>query len=202
MAASNLRNTELLFMDMALNPEGCHRLFDNMNKFLLEHYEKALIAGDGMIDILRIHDDYGTQVSMLFSVDMWKEYFMENLKNLVDLAHSYGAKLMQHSCGAIRPLIPFFIECGVDMLDPIQKVNGMEPESLKSNFGKGITFHGGIDTQWLLPNGSPEEVKKECRQYIETLSDSGGYIFTGSQHLQSDVPIDNILAMYEAAKEY
>jgi len=202
MSATNLRNTELLFMDMALNTDGCHRLFDNMNNFLLDHYEKALEAGKGKVDILRIHDDYGTQISMLFSIDMWKDYFMENLKKFVDLAHRYDAMLMQHSCGAIEPLIPYFIECGVDILDPIQKVNGLEPKHIKNSYGNDVTFHGGIDTQFLLPSVTPDEVRKECSDYIDILYKDGGYIFTGSQQIQSDVPMENLIAMYETAKEY
>lgn len=202
MAATNLRNTELLLMDMALNPDGCHRLFDGMNNFLLKHYEKALEAGKGKVDILRIHDDYGTQISMLFSIDMWKDYFMDNLKKFADLAHKYDAMLMQHSCGAIEPLLPYFIECGVDILDPIQKVQGLEPKNIKDKYGKDITFHGGIDTQNLLPKGTTDEVQKECEDYIDILYKDGGYIFTSSQHLQGDVPVKNIIAMYETAKKY
>ncbi len=202
MAASNLRNTELLFMDMACDPDGAHRLYDNMNKFLLAHYERALQAGEGKIDILRVHDDYGTQISTLFSTTMWEDYFKENLTKFVELAHKYDCKFMQHSCGAIRPFIPGIIGCGVDVLDPIQKVLGLEPEGLKKDFGDKITFHGGIDTQFLLPNASPEEVAAECKHYIETLWKDGGYIFTASQHLQGDVPLENIIAMYETAKKY
>jgi len=202
MAATNLRNTEQLFMDMALNPDGCHRLFEGMTGFLLEHYERALEAGKGKVDILRIHDDYGTQISMLFSINMWKTYFMENLKKFADLAHRYDALLMQHSCGAVRPLIPYFIECGVDILDPIQKVEGLEPKSLKAEHGNDITFHGGIDTQFVLPNGTQSDVERECREYIESLYNNGGYIFTGSQTIQGDIPTENIIAMYDTAKQY
>ena len=197
MAATNLRNTELLFMDMACDPDGAHRLFDQMNNFLLAHYEKALEAGKGKIDILRVHDDYGTQLSTLFSAEMWRTYFKENLTKFVNLAHKYDCYFMQHSCGAIRSFIPELIGCGVDVLDPIQKVVGLEIEGLKADFGDKITFHGGIDTQFLLPNAPPEEVKEECKHFINVLNKNGGYIFTSSQHLQGDVPLENILAMYD-----
>lgn len=105
---------------------------------------------------------------------------------------------MQHSCGAVRPIIPEFIDCGVDMLDPVQKVAGMKPENLKKDFGDKITFHGGIDTQWLLPYGSPQEALKESKYYIDTFGKDGGYILYPSREFQADIPIENIEALYNA----
>lgn len=192
-----MRSMDKLFMDMALNPEFAHKIFDRMIEFTLELYERQFIAADGQIDILTASDDYGTQISMLFSVDMWEEYFKENTKKLVNLAHKYGAFYMQHSCGAIRPIIPELIECGVDILDPIQKVSGMEPEGLKRDFGDRLTFHGGIDTQGILPFGTQDDVMKETKHFIDTLNINGGYILMASQGFEGDVPVENIEAMYK-----
>ena len=194
--ACNLRSMEKLFMDMVLEPELAKGIFDHMVEFELEYYERILIAADGQIDILRTHDDYGTQSGLLFSVEMWRDYFAENTKKLTNLAHKYGAFYMQHSCGAVHSIIPELIECGVDILEPLQKVNGMEPEGLKRDFGKDLTFHGGIDTQRLLPFGTPEEVKAETRYFIDTLGSDGGYILMASQNFEGDVPVENIEAMY------
>lgn len=196
VATTDIRSMEKLFMDMALDPEIAHRIYDKMVEFELEFYERILIAGDGQIDILRPHDDYGTQISMLFSVDMWKEYFAENTKKLTDLAHKYGAFYMQHSCGAVRPIIPELIKCGVDVLEPIQKVTGMNPVELKKEFGHVLAFHGGIDTQGVLPNGTAEEVKAETRYFMDILGENGGYILMGSQGFEGDVPPENIEALY------
>lgn len=196
-----LRDAEKLYMEMALDPELAHKMYDRFVQFELEHYEKILKAADGRIDILRCYDDYGTQTSMLFSTQMWKDYFMDNTKKLSSLAHKYGAYYMQHSCGAIRPIIPMLIEAGADLLDPIQKAQGLEPEGLKKDFGDNITFHGGIDTQFLLPSASPEEVKKETKHFIDVLNNDGGYILCSSQELQMDTPIENIEAMYAARFE-
>jgi uroporphyrinogen decarboxylase len=196
--ATFMREASLLYMDMAAEPEFAKKIFDKFVEFELEFYERILIAADGQIDILRCFDDYGTQTSMLFSVEMWRYFFKENTKKLADLAHKYGAYYMQHSCGAIRPIISELVECEVDMLDPVQKVTGMEPEGLKKDFGTKLTFHGGIDTQWLLPNSTPEEVEKETRYYIQTLNGDGGYILYPSQEFQPDVPIENIEAVYRA----
>lgn len=199
--ACDLISMEKLFMDMVVNPEFAHGIFDRMVAFELEFYERIFMAANGGIDILRPHDDYGTQLNLFFSVDMWKDYFMENTKKLVSLAHKYGSFYMQHSCGAVRLIIPEFIKCGIDILEPIQKVNGMEPEALKRDFGDMLAFHGGIDTQGLLPFGTPEEVKAETRYYIDTLGAGGGYILMASQGFEGDVPIENIEAMYSIRDE-
>jgi uroporphyrinogen decarboxylase len=194
--ATFLRSMDRLFMDMALEPEFAHKIFDKMVEFELEYYERIFIAGDGQIDILRPHDDYGTQISLLFSMDMWKDYFKDNTKKLVNLAHKYGAFYQQHSCGAIGPIIPELIDCKVDILEPIQKVKGLEPEFLKNEYGDRLTFHGGIDTQGVLPFGTTQEVKIETRHFIDTLNINGGYILMASQGFEGDVPIENIEAMY------
>lgn len=196
--ATFLRSMEKLFMDMILNPEFAHRIFDRLVEFELEYYERILIAGDGQIDILRPHDDYGTQISLLFSMDMWRDYFEENTRKLVKLAHKYGAFYQQHSCGAVRPIIPALIDCGVDILEPLQKVKGLEPEGLKKEFGDKIAFHGGIDTQTILPFGTPKEVAKETRHYIDTLNINGGYILASNQWFEGDVPMENIEALYNS----
>jgi uroporphyrinogen decarboxylase len=154
-------------------------------------------ACGGSIDILRTHDDYGTQISLLFGKDMWRQFFAKNTRKLVELAHKRNALFQQHSCGAIEPLIEGFISCGVDILEPLQKVKGLEPENLQNKYGGRIAFHGGIDTQGVLPNGTPEEVREETRRYINALGKSGGYILMASQSFENDVPTANIEAVYE-----
>lgn len=189
---------ERFFVMMLEEPEIAERILERMLEFELEYYRRIFEAGKGKVDILRPHDDYGTQISLLFGVDMWREFFAENTKKLVNLAHEYGAFYQQHSCGAVAPLIPEFINCGVDILEPIQKVQGLEPENLQKSFGGKIAFHGGIDTQNLLPYGSPGEIEKEVRYFIDVLGKKGGYILMGSQAFEGDVPIENIEALYNA----
>ncbi len=196
---TKIRNAQKLYMDMALEPEFAKALFKRFHDFEMQHYERILQAGKGRIDILRVYDDYGTQGSMLFSLDMWREFFKESTRALADLAHSYGAYYMQHSCGAVGPIIEELISCGVDILDPLQKVAGLEPETLREAHGNRIAYHGGIDTQHLLPSGSPEEVSAEVDHYVEILGRSGGYILSPSQAFQGDIPLENILEMYRLA---
>lgn len=200
--ATFMRTAERLYMDMVCNPDIAHAVFDKFVDWELEYYERQFIAGDGQIDYLLCCDDYGTQTSLLFSVPMWRAFFMENTRRMAALAHKYGAFYMQHSCGAIRPLIGELIACGVDVLGPIQNVDGMEPAGLKKDFGKDICFHGAIDTQWLLPGATTEKVADETRFYMDILGKDGGYIVGSSQDLQIDIPMENVEAMYNAIDSY
>lgn len=190
-----LRSEEKLYMDMALNPELCHAIFNRMHQFQMEHYEKILKMGDGRIDILRTHDDYGTQRALLFSQEMWNEYFASHTKELCDLAHSYGALFQQHSCGAVSQIIPSLIKCGVDGLEPIQPVEGMGLAELKKSFADNLYFVGGIDTQHLLPEGDKQKIETEVRRYIDELG-SGGYILYPSQAWESCIKPETIEFFY------
>jgi uroporphyrinogen decarboxylase len=108
-----------------------------------------------------------------------------------------------HSCGSVRPLIPDFIELGVQILNPVHiTAKGMEPVALKRDFGDVLTFWGGgIDTQDVLPNGTPQQVKEGVRSSIEALAPGGGYVFNTVHNIQADVPVENMVAMYEALGE-
>jgi uroporphyrinogen decarboxylase len=187
---------------MILEPDVAHALYDRFIQFALEYYERIFIAGDGQIDILRTNDDYGTQIASMFSVPMWEKYFKKNTIKLVDLAHKYGAFFQQHSCGMIKEIIPLLVDCGVDILEPLQKLPGMEAETLKRDYGDKLCFHGGIDTQTVLPCSTPEEVRAETEHYINVLGKGGGYILMASQSFESDVPIANIDAIYRTNRYY
>ncbi|MGQ9513496.1 MAG: uroporphyrinogen decarboxylase family protein [Thermoproteota archaeon] len=139
----------------------------------------------------------------MMSLSLWKEFFKPRLAKLYGLGKRYGCKIMQHSCGSIRRIIPELIEIGLNILDPIQvRAVGMDPRELKSTYGNKIAFHGAVDTQRTLPYGRSEDVRQEVRMLIDTLGDGGGYILSGSQDLLPDIPVENILAMYDEAKIY
>jgi uroporphyrinogen decarboxylase len=197
-----LRRSDNLLMDMAVAPEMAHWLMDQFTDFYVAFYDRMLTSAQGKIDILRTADDMGMQHSLFISPEMFRTFVKPRVKRLVDLAHSHDVKFMFHSCGAIRPLIDDLIEIGVDILDPLQAAaEGMEPQGLKETYGKRICLHGGICTQYLLPNATPEEVRSEVKRRVAIFGKGGGYILSPCHVLQNDVPTANIVAMVDAALE-
>lgn len=113
------------------------------------------------------------------------------------------AKLYLHSCGAIYEFIPDIIECGVDVLNPVQvSAKGMDTKRFKQEFGDRLSFWGAIDTQRILPFGTPGDVEEEVKRRIYDLASGGGYVLAPVHNIQANVPPENIVAMFEAAKKY
>lgn len=184
-------------------PEVVKAVIRQVEEFYLEVDVRLFEAARGMLDIYYFGNDFGTQQNLLMSETMIRDFFGPSLRNLIGQAKGYGLKVMFHSCGSVRAIIPFLIELGVDILDPIQVgAEGMSPLGLKADFGERIAFHGGVDTQGVLPFGSSEEVRRAVKDLLEIMKPGGGFILAPSQELQPDVPMENILAMYEAAIQY
>jgi uroporphyrinogen decarboxylase len=200
---SFLRGMDQLLMDLAEKSELGVWLLDKFTDFYVAYFDKMFSAAPGKIDLLRIADDIGMQDRLLISADTFAEYFLPRIRRLIDMAHSHSIKVMFHSCGSIRPLIGALIDAGVDVLDPVQvSAKDMNPGDLKRDFGREICFHGAIDTQYLLPQGSAEDVRATVNEMIGILGAGGGYILAPSHVLQTDVPLENIRALYGAAYEY
>lgn len=198
-----LRGVDNLLVDMATRPEMAHWLMDAFTDFYVEFFDRMLTAAAGRIQILRAADDLGTQRSLFFSAAMFRTFIKPRLARLVEMTHSHGVKFLFHSCGAIRPVIEDLIEIGVDVLDPLQAAaEGMNPEELKAAYGSRLCLHGGICTQYLLPRGTPDEVRREVRRRLEILGVGGGYILAPCHVLQTDVPTENVLAMSDAGFEF
>ncbi|MBI5685859.1 MAG: hypothetical protein HZC54_12370 [Verrucomicrobia bacterium] len=198
--AALVRGWEGMFMDMAEQPEWAHFLSRKFTDFYLEDYTRAAEITNGRIDLYLVISDLGTQRGPLISTGMFREFIAPYLKQMTALIHSLGGKALYHSCGTIRLFIPELIECGVDVLDPIQPTCiEMQPESLKREFGDKLCFHGGIDMQNLLPKATPAEVEAEVRRYCEVLGKGGGYILGPAHLFQPDVPPENVLAVYRGA---
>jgi uroporphyrinogen decarboxylase len=168
-----------------------------MEEFWFEYSTRVYEAAGGKLDIFYMADDYGMQDRMLISPACWRRVFKPIVKRFMDWGHARGLKTMLHSCGSIRPIIPDLIECGLDILDPIQPLaNGMNPFELKREFGKDLCFHGGVDIQELLPHGKPQEVREAVKRLTEEVGKDGGYILAPAHQVQSDVPAENVLAIF------
>ncbi|MPN55951.1 hypothetical protein SDC9_203635 [bioreactor metagenome] len=137
----------------------------------------------------------------MISPELIREFVIPGAKQLIDLVHSYGVKAIYHSCGAIRRVIPMLIEAGADAIHPIQAMaSGMEPFGLKQDFGTSVSFCGGVDTQYLLPNGSSNEVKAAVRNLREIFP-TGLIISPSHEVIQVDVSPASIKAMFDEAQE-
>lgn len=201
--ATYLRGMENLLADMAGDPPMAEYVLDRFTDFYEEYFDSLLAAAKGRVDILRIVDDLAMQDRLLFGPEIFDAYIGPRIARMVLVAKRHGAKVMFHSCGAVEPFIPRLVDLGVDILDPVQvSAAGMEPEGLKEKYGGRIAFHGGVDTQRLLPSGSPEEVTAAVRRLSSTLGRGGGYIIAPSHVLQTDVPTANIEAVYKAAGSF
>ncbi len=199
-----LRGLDNLLVDMAVEPELATFLLDRFTDFYYEYYRRIFEQAGDLINIFRIADDLGAQTNLLISPQMVEQYFAPRIRRFADLVRAYDIKLLFHSDGNIRPLIPRLIELGVDILDPLQpEVTQMDAAELKQEFGDCLCFMGGISAQYVLSQGTIEEVQAEVRQKINLLAPGGGYILSpGHPVLQVDIPTENILTMYETAFEY
>jgi len=158
-----------------------------------------------VVDVVVEADDYGTQQSMLVSPEMYRRLFKPLQAELFAVIRKRLADgfIFFHSCGNVRQLIPDFIEIGVDILNPVHvRAAGMEPAALKRDFGRDICFWGGgVDTQGVLPSGSPEQVREDVKRNVAALAPGGGYVFNTVHNIQADVPPENVMAMWEAFRE-
>ncbi len=193
-----VRNMEDVLIDMALNPELVYCIVKRIADWHYEYHKNILEAGNGNIEIIQIADDFATQQDLLISTDMFRTFFKDELKRYVKLCKSYGAKVMFHCCGSAYKIVSELVDIGVDILDPIQtKAVNMEPEKLKKEFGNVLSFHGGVDGQETLPYGTPDAVRREARHLVNILGRGGGYILGSCHLIQADVPVENILALFD-----
>jgi len=200
--AMYLRGMDRLLMDLILNPKLVEALVSKLLEFHLEHNRCIFEVAADKIDIFMIGDDFGSENGLLISPANFRRFFKPALQKLIDLAKKFNLKVMLHSCGAVRELIPDFIEIGVDILNPVQtSARGMNPKELKREFGKYLSFHGSVDIQRILRFGTPEKVREEVKSLIKVLGEEGGFILAPSHNLQPDIPIGNIIAMYTTERD-
>jgi len=193
-----LRSMSKFMLDLVERPHFAKAILNKVLQFYLQLNEKILEEVADFIDIYFIADDLGTQDGLMISPAMFVEFIEPILKQFIDQGKKYGKYVMYHSCGAIKQLIPKFIELGVDILNPIQvSAKGMDPREIKEKFGDKLCFHGGVDVQRLLVRSTPEEIKKQVVQLSMILGKNGGYILAPTNNIMPETPLENILAMYD-----
>ncbi len=195
---------EYFLTQMAMEPEfvaSFFELFLDYQKKVISTYYGAL---GPYIHYTSSGDDFATQNGPFISPEMFMEQIAPFFKERISYTKSFTeAAFLHHSCGSVVELIPALIDCGVDILNPMQpKARDMNFDILKKRHGKDIVFHGGFDTQEVLPFLDRDEIIAEVRRLMDTLGANGGYIFAAAHNIQEDVPPQNIVVMFEAAKKY
>ena len=201
-----VRGMENAMLDPFMFPENSDKLIGKLADLKIQFWDAALDELGDVVDIVGEGDDYGTQQSQLISPDQFRDYYKNHFTRVLDFIKQKApnVKLMFHSCGNVRPIIPDFIEMGIDILNPVHiKADGMEPVQLNKDFGKDIVFWGGgVDTQHILPNATEQEVVDEVKRNIDALGPGGGFVFNTVHNIQAEVPPQNIMAMWNTLMEY
>ncbi len=201
---SNLRGMEQFMMDLALMPEYATALMEILAVIYCDVYALALKEVGPYIQIVEAQDDLGAQLQPLISPASWRQIIKPSQKLIFDTIHRLApqAKIVFHTDGNVYSLIPDFIEIGVDVLNPIQpSARQMDSYELKKAFGDRISFHGAMDVQTVL-NQDVATVRADVRKRIQALGPGGGFILAPANHIQHDIPPENIVAMYEEARQF
>ena len=199
---------EKFFSDMLLNQKLVQAIMEKFLEIKMLYWEKALETVGENVMVVSTADDLGSQTSLLVSLELYRKLIWPYHKRLFEFIKKKAKSkvyIFFHNDGAIRETIPSLIEAGIDILNPIQvNCTGMDDtKKLKNEFGKDLTFWGGsCDTQFVLPFGTPEQVREETKRRIDDLAAGGGFIFAPIHVIQGDVPPENIMAWWEVLQEY
>jgi uroporphyrinogen decarboxylase len=187
-------------------PDYVKALYTKIVDVWIENLRGFREAVGDRIQILQICDDFGTQQGPFLSVDMFRDLLLPAYQRGLDWIHANTPwKVLLHSDGAIRPLLPSIIEMGVDLLNPVQTTaTGMDPEILQREFGDKLVFWGGsCDCQGMLTHGTPSEIRREAQQNLGIFQpEQGGMVFASVHNIQANVPPENIEALFDAVRDY
>jgi uroporphyrinogen-III decarboxylase len=200
-----IRDIQEWYTSLIVRPDYIYQVFEKQCEIALKNVELLAKAIGHQAQVVFVSGtDFGTQNSLFLDLETYRSLFKPFQKAINDKIHELtGWKIFIHSCGAIYDLIPDLIEAGFDVLNPVQvSATGMDAKRLKAEFGKDLVFWGGgVDTQKTLPFGTPEEVYREVRERIDIFSEGGGYVFNTIHNILSNVPVENILAMFRAIND-
>jgi hypothetical protein len=201
-----IRDIAEWYMSIIMRPDYIHEIFSSQTDIAIKNLEKLSKVVKNDIDAVFIcGTDFGTQDSQFCGVDTLEVMYLPYYKKMNDWIHTNTHwKTFKHSCGAVEPFIDKFIEAGFDILNPVQiNAKGMDPAHLKKTFGDRITFWGGgVDTQKMLSFGSPAEVKQQVTENMKIFGQNGGFVFNTVHNIQANVPLENMIAMFDAIHEF
>jgi uroporphyrinogen-III decarboxylase len=201
-----IRDVAEWYMATSSRPDYVHAIFDRQTTVAIANLSRIREAVDGNVDVIFLcGTDFGTQSSSFCSARSFRELWFPYYKRLCDWIHAHTPwKVFKHSCGSVERFVPAFIEAGIEILNPVQcSAAGMEATHLKNTYGKHIAFWGGgIDTQKLLPFGTPGEVRDQVLRRCEIFGAGGGFVFNTIHNIQARTPVANIVAMFDAVREF
>jgi len=202
--AFDLLDMENLIVKTYEQPELVDALLGHIVDYYAGVSQRIFDAASDLMDIFFIGNDFGGMDGPLMGEAMFRRFYLPHLKRLVDLGHDYGLKVMMHCCGGFVPLIPAMIEIGLDGLQALQpSARGNDPRELKAAFGDKIVLNGGIDTQFVLIQGTPDLVRAKTREVLDIMMPGGGYVASPSHdYVLPETPLENILALYETVREH
>lgn len=203
-AGQVMRGYEQFMIDLLTDEPMARGIFTRLHDVYMDRTRRFLDALGDALDMVFFTDDLGTQQGPLIGPELYRRLLKPLWAEQIALVKSRGKKVIMHSCGAVTEFIPDFIDMGVDALNPVQiTAAGMSPERLKRDFGRDIAFWGGgVSTQGTLDIGTPAQIRDEVRRHLDTFTPNGGYVFTQVHNIQANVPPENIIAAYEAARNY
>jgi len=201
-----IRDVAEWYMSTITRPDYIKAIYDRQVEIALENLRRIHeVAGDHIDALFICGTDFGTQTSTFCSPEQFDDLWLPYYRKINDWVHlNTGWKTFKHSCGAVESLMTRFIEAGFDIINPVQTgADGMDPLQLKKNYGKELVFWGGgIDTQKTLPFSTPAKVREEVLRVCDIFARDGGFVFNTIHNIQANVPVENIVAMIEAVKEF
>jgi hypothetical protein len=201
-----IRDIEEWYVSTLTRRDYVHRVFERQTEVALANLAKLHAAlGERVHVTLVTGTDFGAQSGPFISPQSYRDLFQPFHRAINDWVHRHTRwRTFMHSCGAVAELIPDFIASGFDLLNPVQtSAAGMIPANLKQRYGERLVFWGGgVDTQRTLPFGTPDQVRQQVRETLQTMAPGGGYVFAAVHNVQAGVPVKNLLALFEAVRDY
>jgi uroporphyrinogen-III decarboxylase len=201
-----IRDIAEWYMATSARRDYVHRIFDHQANVAIDNLRRVAKAVEGNVDVVFLcGTDFGTQTSSFCSVASFRDLWFPYYKRVCDwIKANTPWKVFKHSCGSVERFIDSFIEAGIDILNPVQcSATGMSAEHLKSRYGDRICFWGGaIDTQRVLPFGTPQEVREQVLERCRIFSQNGGFVFNSIHNIQARTPVENLVAMFDAVRDF